>query len=41
MVIYAIAISLTMVEKYGDDLIKVMFGLIEPEDAIAAAEAND
>ena len=38
---YAIAISLTMVEKYGDDLIKVMFGLIEPEDAIAAAEAND
>ena len=38
---FAVIIGLMMVEKYGDNLVKVMFGLVEPEDAIAAAEADE
>ena len=38
---FAVIIGLMMLEKYGDALIKVMFGLVEPEDAIASAEEND
>ena len=34
----ALTIGLMMVDKYGDGLVKVMFGLAEPVDAIAAAE---
>lgn len=37
----ALSIGLMMIEKYGDAIVKVMFGLAEPEDAIAAAEADD
>ena len=36
----ALSIGLMMVDKYGDNLIKVMFGLAEPVDAIAVAEEN-
>lgn len=38
---FAVIIGLMMVDKYGDALVKVMFGLVEPEDAIEAAEADD
>ena len=38
---FAVIIGLMMIERYGDALVKVMFGLVEPEDAIAAVEAND
>ncbi len=38
---FAVIIGLMMVEKYGDALVKVMFGLVEPEDAIAAVEGDD
>lgn len=38
---FAVIVGLMMVEKYGDNLVKVMFGLVEPEDAVAAAEADD
>ena len=37
----ALSIGLMMVDKYGDALVKVMFGLAEPSDAIAAAETDD
>ena len=37
----ALSIGLMMVDKYGDALVKVMFGLAEPEDAISAAEGDD
>lgn len=37
----ALSIGLMMVDKYGDALVKVMFGLAEPVDAIAAAEEDD
>ena len=37
----ALTIGLMMIDKYGDGLVKVMFGLAEPEDAIAAADADD
>ena len=37
----ALSIGIMMVEKYGDGLVKVMFGLAEPEDAIIAAELDD
>lgn len=36
----ALSIGLMMVDKYGDNLVKVMFGLAEPVDAIAAAEED-
>ena len=37
----ALTIGLMMIDKYGDGLVKVMFGLAEPEDAIDAADADD
>jgi len=37
----ALSIGLMMVDKYGDELVKVMFGLAEPEDAIAVADADE
>ena len=36
----ALTIGLMMVDKYGDNLVKVMFGLAEPVDAVAAAEED-
>ena len=38
---FAVIISLMMVGKYGNSLIKVIFGLAEPEDAVEAAELDD
>ena len=38
---YAIILGLMMIEKYGNALVKVMFGLVEPEEAIEAIESND
>lgn len=35
---YLLLVSLAMVSKYGDALLKVMFGMAEPEDAINSAE---
>lgn len=37
----ALTIGIMMIDKYGNDLVKVMFGLAEPTDAIEAAEEND
>ena len=38
---FAVIVGLMMVEKYGNALVKVMFGLLEPEEAIELAESND
>ena len=38
---FAVIIALMMIEKYGNALVKVMFGVLEPEDAIASVEAED
>ena len=38
---FALIINLMMVSKYGDALLKVMFGLAEPKDAIETVEDND
>ena len=38
---YAVNIGLAMIDKYGDALFKVLFGLVEPEDAIEDAEKDD
>ena len=38
---FAVVVGLMMIEKYGNDLVKVLFGMVEPEDAIANAEADD
>ena len=38
---FAVVVGLSMVERYGNALLKVMFGLVEPNDAIAAVEADD
>jgi len=38
---FALVIGLLMIEKYGDALVKVMFGMLEPDDAIEMAEADD
>lgn len=35
---YLLIVSLMMVSKYGDALLKVLFGMAEPEDAINAVE---
>ena len=35
---YSVIIGLMMIEKYGDALTKVMFGLIEPQEAVEGAE---
>lgn len=37
----ALTIGIMMIDKYGNDLVKVMFGLAEPTDAIEAAEENN
>ena len=38
---FAVVLGLMMIEKYGNELVKVMFGLVEPVDAVESAEAND
>ena len=38
---YSVIIGLMMIEKYGNALTKVLFGLVEPQDAIEDAEKND
>ena len=38
---FALVIGMIMVEKYGNALIKVMFGVLEPEDAIESVEGDD
>lgn len=38
---FAVVVGLSMVDRYGNALVKVMFGLVEPVDAIAAVEADD
>ena len=38
---FSVIIGLMMIEKYGNELVKVMFGLVEPEDAVASAELED
>ena len=38
---FSVIVGLMMIEKYGDALVKVMFGLAEPSDAIDAVEAHD
>lgn len=38
---FAVVVGLMMIQKYGDALIKVMFGILEPEEAIAVVEADD
>ena len=37
---FALVVGLMMIDKYGDALIKVMFGLVEPADAIEDAETD-
>lgn len=37
----ALTIGLMMVDKYGNALVKVLFGLAEPEDAVDAAEEDN
>lgn len=38
---FALVIGMIMVEKYGDALVKVMFGILEPDDAIESVENDD
>ena len=38
---FALVIGMLMVEKYGDALVKVMFGILEPDDAIESVEGDD
>lgn len=38
---FAVVISLMMIQKYGDALIKVVFGLLEAEEAIDSVESAD
>lgn len=38
---FAVIVGLMMIEKYGNALIKVMFGLAEPNDAIEAVESDN
>ncbi len=38
---FAVVVGLLMIEKYGDALVKVMFGLLEPQEAVESAEQND
>ena len=37
----SLMVGIMMVDKYGNSLIKVIFGLLEPEEAIEEAENND
>ena len=36
-----VCVALAMIRKYGDALVKVMFGLVEPKEAIDAVENAD
>ena len=38
---FSVIVGLMMIEKYGDALVKVMFGLVEPEDAVESVETDD
>lgn len=38
---FAVVVGLLMIEKYGNALVKVMFGLLEPQEAVESAEEND
>lgn len=38
---FALTIGMIMVERYGDALVKVMFGILEPDDAIESVEGDD
>lgn len=38
---FALVIGLIMIEKYGNALVKVMFGVLEPDDAIESVESDD
>ena len=38
---FALVIGMIMVERYGDALVKVMFGVLEPDDAIESVESDD
>lgn len=38
---FSVIVGLMMIEKYGNALVKVMFGVLEPEDAIESVEAED
>ena len=38
---FAVVIGLLMIDKYGNALVKVMFGLVEPEDAVEDAEEKN
>ncbi len=38
---FAVVVGLMMIQKYGNALIKVMFGLLEPEEAIKTVENDD
>ncbi len=38
---FALVIGLIMIEKYGNALVKVMFGVLEPDDAIESVEGDD
>ena len=37
----AVMVGLAMIHKYGDSLVKVVFGIIEPEEAIELVEGNN
>ncbi len=38
---FVVFIGMMMIERYGNALIKVMFGLVEPSDAIESVESDD
>ena len=38
---FALMVGILTVDRYGDALAKVIFGLVEPEDAIESVEDND
>ena len=38
---FSVIVALMMIERYGNALLKVMFGLVEPEDAVASVDAED
>lgn len=38
---FAVIIALMMVEKYSNSLVKVMFGMLDPEEAIELAENDE
>ncbi len=38
---YAVLVSMSTVKRYGDALMKVVFGLVEPEEAINEVEDED